>query len=272
MFFGIDWNSIGIHFDRRVDTFACSSASPCEIEALPFATAPAVVRVIGFSRYEMNEERISNQRPDLVPVWQTLTDLRASGMPWDYCKKVLGQYPASYLRKVFPTAGYSTAVMVGLRDKARQFTHRSRRPGVSVQGGEAQVERVTDWDAGRLARNVAICRAFGGDREVFGGPKWQALTRLAATASNEHPLVVIVLPVSPFYQRNVGSPAGAVAFDALLETAALQQPGLHVIRADRLPELDDNSRFCDFVHINLEGRTLLTPHVEKFLTPLLPPP
>ncbi len=271
-FFAVDWEGAAVRLGQKINTFACATASPCEIEAMPFATTEGAVRVIGISRFEMNEERITSLRPELVPLLQTAADLRASRMGWDYCKKLLGQYPAMYARIAFPTAGRSGAVMVGLRGKARQFLHGGSRTELSVHGGDVQTERLTDWDAGRLARNLSSMRASGGNREVFGGPKLRALARLAGTASTGRPLVILILPVSPLYQREVGSAAGLAAFDAQLEATTFRQAGVHVLRADRLPEFDDAAKFCDLVHINLEGRAALTPHVEKLLTSLLSSP
>ena len=77
--------------------------------------------IIGVSLYDLNEYRLTNVRANLVPLSQTVRDLRSSEVDWDLSRRVLSQYPQSYVRVLFPTVGESDAVLVGARGFVRSM-------------------------------------------------------------------------------------------------------------------------------------------------------
>ena len=262
VYYGIGWQEIATKLGVGVQNNSAPSASPCEIEFTPLGTSAAQLRVLGISLYELNETNVSDARPALVPFAQTLTDLRASSVPWSFMKSLISRYPREEVRQIFPTVGRSVHVMVGLRRKIKELLHKSAEAVQSVQSSSEQDARLTDWEEGRILRNAATMSAVLDHQQLFDGPKRRALTRIIATATPERPLLVLVLPVSPTYSRLVADPdAQAACYKMLAETLS-PRPGLAVLRLDELPALRDDAVFCDLIHLNFAGRALATPLVE----------
>lgn len=263
-YYGVGWEAMAGRFGVGVQTNAAPSASPAELEFTPLVGSPARVRVLGMSLYELNEANLSDARPVLVPLSTTLGDLRSSAVPWAFSKNLLSRYPREALRQAFPTAGRSMHVMVGLRSKASQWLHRGGPALASVQGGsEEQKQRLADWPQDRVLRNAAGMNSVLNHEQRFDGPKRRALERILASAAPDRPLLVLVLPVSPTYQRLVAGPGAQSDCNQMLQETLRPRPGLSVLRLDQLPALQEDAVFCDLIHLNLEGRAIATPLVEE---------
>jgi hypothetical protein len=270
VYYAIDWSGIGARHDKLVLTRGSASASPSEIEQMPFKEAPAALRVLGISCYETNENSISNFRAEIVPVRQSFSDLWQSGASWEYSKGLLSHYPLAYARKPFPTAGRSVAFMVAVRHKARTMLHGGKSGTFEIQTNNTITERLTDWDEGRIERNVSATKAGLKREALFSGPKSVALKRIADTASKERPLLIIVLPVSPIYIDRLGALGTSGEFDRMLATVLHPREGLTVLRLDLLPEAGDPAKFCDLVHLNRDGSESATRIVEAEIERILP--
>ncbi len=224
--------------------------------------------VVGVSLYNLNEHRLCDSRAHLVPFTRTVGDLWNSGSNWQFSKRVLSQYPLAAVRTVFPTAGKSDAVLVGLREKLRGMLHTASfsedqaralvlPPRGALEFGE-DTSKLSDLSEGRLRRRMALMRTEIQGLHAFEGPKMQALRRMLAAARARGRIIMIVMPVSPAYAVKFVNAGLMADFEAALADALKFAPETLVIRLDLLPALPSNELYSDPVHLNSAGRHLAT--------------
>ena len=263
-FFGVSFPQVAKAWPRPLITRSVGGCSPCELEPLAREVPEAARTIIGVSLFDLNESSICDARPTLVPIQQTVRDLLASGTDWPAAKRVVWSYPLPWVQKVFPVGGYSSAVIVTLRDKAGALLKRSApaepeaRLSFKTDEDTVRPEKLSDWDAGRVARNLSQIRAAGLARGRFDGPKALALGRILERTAAQEPPMVIVFPVSPPYRAAFASPAVAAEFEQALARARAHRPDLVMIRLDQEPALQSAEAFWDLVHLNDDGRRLAT--------------
>ena len=263
-FFGVSFRQVAQAMQRPLITRGVGGCSPCELEPLAREVPEATQLIIGVSIFDLNEGSLAESRPLLVPFGQTLRDLRASDAGWSSAKRVLWSYPLPWVQRIFPVAGRSTAVMVGLREKVRALRPRARatepesRLAFKTDEDSVRPEKLSDWDAGRVARNLSQLRDAGLTHARFDGPKSLALSRLLARAAHQEPTVVLVLPVSPPYRETFADPASAAEFEKAIDRMKTADPNLRIIRLDREPALQSAEVFWDLVHLNDDGHRIAT--------------
>jgi hypothetical protein len=259
---------------REDDLLACARqiayhggpyASPCELEALPERLPETDFTFIEVSESGMDEEMLSDFRADVVPPGRTWRDLRESQADEALTRRTMGEYPLRYARILFPTAGRSAGLLVGLRRIAR------REPVIVFKWDSSSTwptNRLSDWDAGRVLRNIETYHLLGGGHHWFAGPKHLALKRMLRRAAVRGKVVVLVLPESPIYNEQVIDASGKKSFETSLAELAAQVPEAKWIRLDRIPELDSNEYFQDLAHLNAYARPIVTAALLKQLEPI----
>jgi hypothetical protein len=229
--------------------------------------------LVGISVYDMNEYRVAESRAHLVPLAQTLADLRASSADASQYRRLLGQYPMAFVRRLFPTAGYTDKVLVGLRAKARVLLKLPSRAedeenalvlpsGAVLQFGYSS-KKVSDWDIARMVRRLALLRSENGARHAFDGPKQLAFKRMLAWARSRGDVIIVVLPVAQAYADEFLNAEVMARFEAALADAHAVAPEAMLVRLDRAPHLSSHDYFSDLVHLNGAGRQIAT---DVFLT------
>ena len=148
-FFGVSWREISRGIHRPLVTRGVGGASPCELETLALEVPEATRTIIGVSIFDLNENNLSDSRANLVPLWRTLDDVHHSTADWPYKKRVIWSYPLPWVQQVFPVAGRSTEIMVGVREIGRTLL---RRPSPAGNAGEAKLTFKTDEEAIRPER------------------------------------------------------------------------------------------------------------------------
>ena len=124
---GIDWNRVSDALGSPIESFATAGGSPPEWEAVHSRTKMPKRTFVVVSPPDLNEWFLCDFRAEIVPLAQTVRDLRQSNADWALSKKILRQYPVMFARKLFPTVGRSDGVMVGIRSKLQKMF--SRSPG-----------------------------------------------------------------------------------------------------------------------------------------------
>ena len=259
-FSGLDWDRIAETLGEGIEAWTIGGSSPSEWEILA-GRSPCPPRIIAVvSPYDMNEHWLCDFRSELVPFGQTLRDLWQSRQDWAFRRRVLNQYPLTWLRTLFPTAGKSNRVLVGIRAKLRAWAKLEAEQGLRVGGDHnpASAERLTDWTAGRLQRRLALIRGACQDRHGFNGPKKLALLRLLRRADPQDRSLILVLPVSCILQQEFLSPDVLRDFEDALADVQRACPQADIVTLDHWPALQHNALFSDLVHLNQEGRQIAT--------------
>src|SRR4051812_38368649 len=88
-FYGLDWQQISTNWNYPIASFGVPSASVNELEGFqPFATNSRL-SIIGVSVYDLNEGFLCDYRAEIVPLGQTLRDLKSAHSDWTFGKRVL---------------------------------------------------------------------------------------------------------------------------------------------------------------------------------------
>ena len=260
----INWNKVSIALRVPVGRWPIPGSTPSEWEQMQKRSGDMSRSFVVFSIVDLNEYSLCDFRAEIVPLGQTLTDLWPLEADRRYVKRVLSQYPISALRVLFPTVGRSDGVMTGIRDEARRIL------GGAAQrdGGEAfsfppdtalaPEEKVTDWAPGRFERRMALMRAACDGKHAFDRLKMAALTRLLQRTRAKGSVTVVVLPASPYYQREFVDERVRRDFERALGSLRAGSPDTTWIRLDQVPELQNNALFADFVHENRNGQEIST--------------
>ncbi len=261
---GIDWSRISQVLGGAIESWATAGSSPAEWE-YQRVRSPTVRRaIIVVSPYDLNEYWLCDFRADIVPVAAAIRDLQYCGPDGQLCKRILSQYPQMLVRELFPTAGRSDGVMVGIRASLYGIANR----GASEDAEEGPVfgsghaseseQALGDWPAARLQRRLALMRTGFQGRHWFAGPKSKALMRLLEQSELQGDTMIVVMPVSPTYRKEFLSPKVAEEFEEALAQLQARDPHLPLIRLDRLPTLASDAMFSDLVHLNKFGQEIAT--------------
>jgi hypothetical protein len=257
----IDWDQVSEFLSVGIESWATPGSSPAEWEMMHSRSPEAKRFIVAVTPADLNENSVSDFRANIVPVTQTIRDLREAGSDWQFSKKTLSQYPIFAVRLLFPTAGRADGVMVGVRANLQKLAGRDvdagEAPKFAVTGKSTIDEKLSEWPDDRLQRRLLLLRSAIAGEHPFDGPKKVALTRLLKRAQAEGPVLVLVLPSSPTYMEELGS-AGARAFEG--EIAALQasHPKIPFVRLDGISELNSNDYYYDPMHLNMFGQEIAT--------------
>jgi hypothetical protein len=270
LMFGLSWTSVSEAVHQGIENWGVGGSSPSEWEHFQKLSTRSNITIIGVSAYDLNEYHLCDVRADIVPIAQTVSDVRDSRPDWELSERLLGQYPLAYVRRAFPTAGRADAVLVGVR---REIRERLKMASAADDQAVAAVlpdkptltfgddnEKISDWSAATALRRMALLRAHIQGRHSFIGPKRLALRRMLARARGR--VLLVVLPVSPFYAREFLTAPVAESFEATLAAVVEAAPNAETIRLDRVERLQSDSYYSDFVHLNARGRDIAT---ETFL-------
>ena len=261
---GVDWGRVSERVGGRVLSWGAPGSSPAEWEVLRHRSPSVPQTFIVLSPYDLNEYILCDFRAEIVPLGQAIGDLRRVGADWPFCKRILSQYPVVLIRKLFPTVGRSDGVMTGIRDWLQAMMQRpgsarsSERVGFATSDESLLRQRLSDWFPARLQRRLVLMRSACQGRHAFNGPKKMALTRLVEQAGHQGAVTLVVVPVSPTYQKEFLTSKVREEFEAALAELKQLCPRARLVRLDQLPTLWDNGLFSDIVHLNLYGRQIAT--------------
>jgi hypothetical protein len=276
----ISWQPVSDAVAATIENWFVAGSSPSEWEILQHNAPDVHLTFIAVSVYDLNEDFPCDYRANVVPLRQTIEDLRQSHSDWQFWKRLLSQYPLKYVRMLFPTVGRSDGVMVGLRGKTAAWLSPwmtiEAEAGPAVGNGSSsgtendQKEKLTEWTQARLLRRIALMRTACGAKQRFDGPKKLALLRMVEQAHRQGEVVVIVLPVSGIYAREFLSPPLTAQFEATLAAAERAVPEARWVRLDQVTGLNSDDHFWDLVHLNFYGQQIATKAFLDQLTPTLP--
>jgi hypothetical protein len=255
-----------------MQTWFVAGSSPCEWQELQSRAPDAKLTIVGVSAYDLNEYFLSDYRPEIIPLSQTIRDLIQSHSSWAFSKRVVSQYPMTSLRTLFPTLGRSAGVTGAVRDRFEKLVHPKAKveseagPTVPDWGrmvaDPSRLETINNWSPDYLLRRLTKLKTACLGQHSYNGPKRLALQRLLQQGRRQGEVVVLVLPVSPAYQGEFLDTETMRRFEAALADHQRSIPGVHWLRLDKVPELNNNSVFWDVVHMNVYGKKIAT---EKFL-------
>jgi hypothetical protein len=268
---GIDWGEVSQVRREGIESWATAGSSPSEWEAqhqLPPKMNRAFIVV---STFDLNEYWLCDFRADVVPLGNAIRDLKYCAPDAQLCKRIISQYPQMFVRQLFPTAGRSDGVLVGIRANLSKFANGAasadvdEAPKFGYTGPSEVAQKLSDWPPARLQRRLALMRTAFHGKHWFDGPKKMALMRLLESTGNQGEAVIVVMPVSRIYGREFLSPQVKKQFEDALADAQHHNPHALIVRLDQLPALDDDSMFSDLVHLNMYGQKIATAALLKQL-------
>ena len=272
---GISWSVVADEIGLGFEGWGVAGSSPSEWEQFQHLTKHTHKTIFVVSAYDLNEYFISSFFADIVPLWQTIKDIRESHVEWDFSKRLLSTYPLMTFQAVFPTAGRSFGVIGGLREHFVElfrplFLIQSEAgPTLSFDQAnsmpEYKKERISNWSSGLKLRRLVGMRIACQGRHEFNGPKRLAFIRSLRKASEQGHVMVVVLPVSPTYRKEFLTVEMNRELEGALDEARTSVPIARWIRLDQANELDTDYYFWDLVHMNLYGQEIAT---EAFLVRL----
>jgi hypothetical protein len=263
-FDGLDWSQVADFMGGGIGNWGIPGSSASEWEMMQLSSPNAPQTFIVVSRLDLNDYFLCDFRAEIVPFWKTVRDLREAGAGWSFSRRMLSQYPLTFIRQLFPTAGRSDGVMVGTRILLLKLMgHSSPHDAAGVLrfgpiGPNPIKERLADWDPGRLQRRLALTRNGCQDKEWFDGPRKHALVRMVRQAAAHGKVTIVVMPMSPIYQEELMKPEATREFEQALADAQAAGATSPMIRLDKLPVLEDNGLFWDFFHLNMDGQKIAT--------------
>src|SRR5215469_636247 len=266
---GLSWPTVSESLGKGIENWSAGGSSPEVWEVFQQRRPSPTMTIVGISLYDLNEMRLTPDRASYVPFRKSVFDLWTSRADSGLSSRIFSQYAMTYVRVVFPTAGWSDKVQVGLRRwianavglGARLDEHEgvvSEREGVFDPGDSRT--KLSDWSSGRVRRRLADLRAENhGLHEFLHGPKRRAFERILLTARQHGPLIVVVLPVSTSYMQEFLDNETLDEFENMLSDDIRTIPEAILVRLDRLPGITNDGYFVDLVHMNSYGRHLTTP-------------
>jgi hypothetical protein len=265
----VSWPQVCVSLGKGIEDWTVGGSSPEVWEVFQQRQVDPALTIVGVSVYDLNEMRLTPDRANYVPLAETIRDLWASGASPDLSRRILTQYAVRDVRFLFPAAGRTDKVLVGLRSKAAEAlglqaaleNHEGvlvERDGV-LDAGENTM-KLSDWSAGRALRRLALLREENrGIHEFFHGPKRMALRRILLRAKQHGPVIVVILPVSRSYAQEFLNKSTLDQFERALKELMKAAPEAMFVRLDQVPGITDDGYFADHVHLNAYGRRLTTP-------------
>ena len=264
----LDLNWISKAAGRAIEIRSAPSASVSELDILRNEVEGSNLLVLGVSMYDLNEHFLCDFRSEIVPFSRTVSDLWRLESNWSEMKPFISQYALTAIRKVYPSAGRSYGILVGIRSRLKQWRRgfQSKNSDVALtmdpenKGGTN--ESILSWSNARTLRNEARLRAVCGGKHTFDGLKRLALFRIMEDFCKQGDVAVLVLPVSPPYREDLVDVDAISRFENLLGEIGAEYPSVQVIRLDQQERFNDGALYLDLVHMNRRGRMLAT---EAFL-------
>jgi len=266
--FALSWPEVSEILNQGIENWGMAASTPSEWEMSQNLANNTNLMIIGVDVYDLNEYHLCEGRANVVPLAQTISDLWQSSTGWQFSKRLLSQYSLSYLQKVFPTAGQSEAVLVGLR---RQLPQRLRSSSAAEERANSLVlpsepvmnfgtvdAKVSDWTPSRTLWRLAQMRSENQGKHAFNGVKNLAFQRMLLRAQKQGSVIVVVLPVSPTYAREFLTQEVVHDFESALDKAKRVDPKAQFVRLDKLPALNSDDNFGDLVHLNGAGKRIAT--------------
>lgn len=263
---GLSWQLIATRLDRKIEGWGLAGSSPAEWERFQQLETHTKMTILVVSLYDLNEYFLSDYRAYVVPLTATIEDLRQTNLDWTFYKRVLSAYPLTYVRTLFPTAGRSDGIIRGSREKAETFL-KALRP-MEAKGtpllsfDDFKKEKITDWSQGMMLRRLVAMRIACQGRHAFNGPKKLAFLRMLHRAQEQGNVVVVVLPVSYAYAKELVTVEVQEHFEEVIAELKHKVEKVHWVRLDQLNGLTSNQYFQDLVHMNSYGQKIAT---EAFL-------
>jgi hypothetical protein len=266
--FGLSWPEVSTALGQGIENWGLGGSTPTEWEVSQSYAANTNLMIIGVSLHDLNENFLCDSHANVVPIAQTIRDLWQSKVDWQFSRRVLSQYPLAYLRILFPTAGKSDAVLVGLRRKIHEMTRSTPTleekanflvlpSGPVLNFGEA-TEKLSDWPADKALRRIDLLRSEIHDSHRFDGPKHLAFLRMLDRAQQRGGVIVVVMPVAPTYMEKFVTADVKWNFEKSLAEGRSVAPRALFVRLDQLPSLSSDQYYADFVHPNGIGRRIAT--------------
>lgn len=273
--FALSWPEIAAKLGQGIESWGVGGSTPTEWEVFQNLATNTNLMIVGVSVYDLNEYHLCDSGANIVPIVQTIRDLWHDRMNWQFSKRLLSQYPLAYLRKTFPTAGSSDAILVGLRRKlptrlraaaaAEERANSMVLPQQAVMDFGGSTEKLSDWPPAKTLRRLALMRSEIQGRHAFSGPKQLALRRMLQRAVERGRVIVVVLPVAPIYAHEFLKPEDDRNFESVLAAARRDFPQSLFVRLDQVAALKTDECFSDPVHLNGAGKQIAT---ETFLKDL----
>jgi hypothetical protein len=119
-------------------------------------------------------------------------------------------------------------------------------------------EKLSEWTQARILRRVALMRSACRGNQWFNGPKHLALMRMLERAAEHGKVVVMVLPVSDIYTREMLNPEAIAQFENSLTKVQEAVPAVQWFRLDHTSHLTSDENFYDLVHLNIYGNEIAT--------------
>jgi hypothetical protein len=263
-FHGLNWTRIADSLGLSLESWMVAGSSPAEWKIYQNRAPQATCAFIVVSAYDINEDWLCDFHADVVSLPETIRSLRECGADRQFSKKLLSQYPLMLVRKLFPTAGRSDGVMVGIRGKLEKLAHvagsgeKGDAPQFGVQDTSKNQDKITDWTKAHLERRLVSMRNASQGKQSFNGPKKYALIQMLQRAELHGRAILIVLPVSRFYQEAFLPVEILQDFEHTLADVRRSCPQTQIIRLDLLPTLDENDHYWDLVHLNGLGQQIAT--------------
>jgi len=266
--FALSWPEVSEILNQGIENWGMAASTPSEWEMSQNLANNTNLMIIGVDVYDLNEYHLCEGRANVVPLAQTISDLWQSSTGWQFSKRLLSQYSLSYLQKIFPTAGQSEAVLVGLRrqlpQRLRSFSAAEERANSLVLPSEPVMNfgtidaKVSDWTPSRTLWRLAQMRSENQGKHAFNGVKNLAFQRMLLRAQKQGSVIVMVLPVSPTYAREFLTQEVVHDFESALDKAKRVDPKAQFVRLDKLPALNSDDNFGDLVHLNGAGKRIAT--------------
>ncbi|NOS72681.1 MAG: hypothetical protein HOP33_22505 [Verrucomicrobia bacterium] len=263
-FYGIEWHAVAQRLKAGMTGLGVPAGSVHELEILQRNAPPVRYTFLGVSMFDLNENYLSDFRADIVPMGEAIKSLQESHSSWAYRKRVLSQYPMKYIRSLFPTAGRSVTVMVGVREKLRTWlkgeaaTKEKLEQAVVSSESNPHQDSIQTWPADRRMRNIMDLRSNAGGHLEFQGQKRHSLLKFLNRGVQQGRVVLIILPESPTFRAELVTPADRGQFEAALTEAQRAVPDLVCVRLDQVKELDSDGWYWDIVHLNAPGQAVAT--------------
>ena len=266
--YSLAWPEISKRLGQGIEHTNVAGSSPEMWEKFQLDAKNIDTTIVGISVHNLNEYRISRGFASMVPLIQTIRDLRESGTTWQVSRRVLSEYPMGYLRMLFPTAGDQDVFLVGIRRVVRQRLGLASAsadaarvlalPNDDLLDFGADEQKLSDLPRDQVLRRLSLMRSDNRGMFSFKGSKEIALRRILDRARQQGRVFVVVLPLSPDYIREFMTPNVTQEFEAVIAEVRHSFPTAIVVRLDNVPTLQSDDNFTDFVHMNSLGRAIAT--------------
>jgi len=266
--FGLSWPEISHTLGQGIENWGVGGSTPSEWEVFQQSATNCDLTIVGISAYDLNENHLCDTRANIVPITQTIHDLWISQADWQFSKRLLSQYPLAFLRRLFPTAGNSDAVLVGLRRKLPERWRSSAAaadransmvlPSEAVMDFGGSKEKLSEWPKSKILRRMALMRSENRGVHSFDGPKYLSLRRILQHADKQGRILVVVVPVAPVYSREFLTTDSKERFETVVAELKQSYPQAQIVRLDHVPALNSDQNFSDPVHLNAEGKQIAT--------------